>query len=132
MMADLFKEVGASIGTASLVGFADDRIEWLVPVMRWLKVGNASCHDHLHTLDWISCLGSQSVEVRTYGAHTRNRLQDAVVVHGFDGQGYCRKVEFAFQQLRADLRNEGLERATILSDHALVCQSEAAVSVTLI
>ena len=85
-MAHLLQEVARAVGGLGLVRFAKDRVQRLVPVMSRFQVGNAPRNHHLHPLDRVSILRCQRVEVRTDRAHCSDGLQDAVVVHGLDGQ----------------------------------------------
>jgi len=106
VVADLLKEVGATIWALCLVRLANYGVERLVPVMRWLQIGDTGGNDHFHALDGVLREGSEGVVVGADVAHGRHRLQDAVVVHRFDWQGHSREIELAFHDLRADLGDE--------------------------
>ena len=115
-----------------LVGLAEDGVEWLVPVVSGLKVGDAACDDHLHAFDRIVALRRQGVKMRADRAHRRYRLQYTVVVHGLDRQTHRGQIEVTFHNLGTYLPNQRLECATEFRDHLLVLEGEATLAVALL
>ena len=102
-MADLLKEVSGAVGGVCLVSFAEDRVQWLVPMMSWLQIGGVAGDNHLHTLDRVRSERCECPELGGVATYRRDDLQDAVVGHDFNRHAYCGQIELSFQKLGADL-----------------------------
>jgi hypothetical protein len=82
-------EFGAVLETA-LVGLAQKRIEWLVLTCAQVNARQPKCHRPLHSLNRVSCFGSQAEEVWRLGPKIDNSLDGGPGFKNFDGQANVR------------------------------------------
>jgi hypothetical protein len=131
MVTDLLHVDHAAVFEACLECLAEDWIEWLAPIMKWIQVSNRGQHDMLHTLYRVLSVRSSGQMEANGTWHEGNLLKNGPWRHAPNWETNGSQVEIAAHNGATHLSNDTLDGTSEIILCLHIIEREAAIFMSI-